>query len=229
MKKTILIVDDEKDILQMLEYNLLKEGYNVLTASNGIEAIDKLIDKPNLIILDIMMPKMDGFEVCKQIRANDDFKYLPIIFLTAKDSEFDEVLGLELGADDFIPKPASPRKVVARIRSLFRRISENKKQTKTSFIDLNGLTIDTEKFLVKIRGDSIKLTKKEFDLLYILVSNPDKVYTREALLVNVWGDDVFVTDRVIDVHIRKLREKMGEFSEIIQTVRGRGYVFRLES
>jgi two-component system alkaline phosphatase synthesis response regulator PhoP len=176
-----------------------------------------------------MMPKMDGFEVCKQIRANDDFKYLPIIFLTAKDSEFDEVLGLELGADDFIPKPASPRKVVARIRSLFRRISENKKQTKTSFIDLNGLTIDTEKFLVKIRGDSIKLTKKEFDLLYILVSNPDKVYTREALLVNVWGDDVFVTDRVIDVHIRKLREKMGEFSEIIQTVRGRGYVFRLES
>jgi len=213
----------------MLEYNLSQEGYKIITATNGIEAIEKLKKKPNLVILDIMMPEMDGFEVCKKIRANADFQHLPIIFLTAKDSEIDEILGLELGADDFIPKPASPRKVVARIRSLFRRISENNNTKNTQIIDLNGLTIDTEKFLVKVHGKPIKLTKKEFDLLHVLVSHPDRVYTREALLLNVWGDDVFVTDRVIDVHIRKLREKMEDFANIIQTIRGRGYVCRLES
>ncbi|GGI26052.1 response regulator transcription factor [Pedobacter mendelii] len=221
----ILIVDDEPDILELIEYNLKKEGYQVFTASNGQEGITvaKKVH-PDLIILDIMMPKMDGIEACRLMRAIPEFKNTFMVFLTARSEEYSEIAGFNVGADDYIAKPIKPRALVSRINAILRRnsgteeISENK-------LEIGDLVIDREAYLVFQGGNKVVLAKKEFELLYLLASKPGKVYTREAILKNIWEDSVVVTNRTIDVHIRKLREKLGE--TYVSTVKGVGYKFEL--
>ncbi|KQS39820.1 response regulator [Pedobacter petrophilus] len=221
----ILIVDDEPDILELIEYNLKKEGYQVFTASNGQEGITvaKKVH-PDLIILDIMMPKMDGIEACRLMRAIPEFKNTFMVFLTARSEEYSEIAGFNVGADDYIAKPIKPRALVSRINAILRRnsgteeVSENK-------LEIGDLVIDREAYLVFQGGNKVVLAKKEFELLYLLASKPGKVYTRESILKNIWEDSVVVTNRTIDVHIRKLREKLGE--TYVSTVKGVGYKFEL--
>ncbi|MBC6110389.1 response regulator transcription factor [Pedobacter fastidiosus] len=221
----ILIVDDEPDILELIEYNLKKEGYQVFLASNGQEGITvaKKVH-PDLIILDIMMPKMDGIEACRLMRAIPEFKNTFMVFLTARSEEYSEIAGFNVGADDYIAKPIKPRALVSRINAILRRnsgteeISENK-------LEIGDLVIDREAYLVFQSGNKVVLAKKEFELLYLLASKPGKVYTRESILKNIWEDSVVVTNRTIDVHIRKLREKLGE--TYVSTVKGVGYKFEL--
>jgi two-component system alkaline phosphatase synthesis response regulator PhoP len=221
----ILIVDDEPDILELVEYNLKKEGYTVFTANNGQEGIT-LAKKvhPDLIVLDIMMPKMDGIEACRLMRAIPEFKNTFMVFLTARSEEYSEIAGFNVGADDYIAKPIKPRALISRINAILRRnnsteeLSENK-------IEIGDLVIDREAYLVFQSGDKVVLAKKEFELLYLLASKPGKVYTRESILKNIWEDSVVVTNRTIDVHIRKLREKLGE--HYVSTVKGVGYKFEL--
>jgi len=221
----ILIVDDEPDILELIEYNLKKEGYQVFSASNGLDgvAMAKKVH-PDLIILDIMMPKMDGIEACRIMRAIPEFKHTFMVFLTARSEEYSEIAGFNVGADDYIAKPIKPRALVSRINAILRRnggseeLSENK-------LEVGDLVIDREAYLVFRDGAKVVLAKKEFELLYLLASKPGKVYTREAILKNIWEDSVVVTNRTIDVHIRKLREKLGE--NYVQTVKGVGYKFEL--
>ncbi|WP_443947203.1 response regulator transcription factor [Pedobacter sp. AW1-32] len=221
----ILIVDDEPDILELIEYNLKKEGYQVFLASNGQEGISvaKKVH-PDLIILDIMMPKMDGIEACRLMRAIPEFKNTFMVFLTARSEEYSEIAGFNVGADDYIAKPIKPRALVSRINAILRRnagteeISENK-------LEIGDLVIDREAYLVFQAGEKVVLAKKEFELLYLLASKPGKVYTRESILKNIWEDSVVVTNRTIDVHIRKLREKLGE--NYVSTVKGVGYKFEL--
>ncbi|GGH05318.1 MULTISPECIES: response regulator transcription factor [Pedobacter] len=221
----ILIVDDEPDILELIEYNLKKEGYQVFTATNGQEGITvaKKVH-PDLIILDIMMPKMDGIEACRLMRAIPEFKNTFMVFLTARSEEYSEIAGFNVGADDYIAKPIKPRALVSRINAILRRnagteeVSENK-------LEIGDLVIDREAYLVFQAGNKVVLAKKEFELLYLLASKPGKVYTRESILKNIWEDSVVVTNRTIDVHIRKLREKLGE--TYVSTVKGVGYKFEL--
>jgi len=221
----ILIVDDEPDILELIEYNLKKEGYQVFLASNGQEGISvaKKVH-PDLIILDIMMPKMDGIEACRLMRAIPEFKNTFMVFLTARSEEYSEIAGFNVGADDYIAKPIKPRALVSRINAILRRnagteeVSENK-------LEIGDLVIDREAYLVFQAGEKVVLAKKEFELLYLLASKPGKVYTRESILKNIWEDSVVVTNRTIDVHIRKLREKLGE--NYVSTVKGVGYKFEL--
>lgn len=221
----ILIVDDEPDILELIEYNLKKEGYQVFTATNGQEGITvaKKVH-PDLIILDIMMPKMDGIEACRLMRAIPEFKNTFMVFLTARSEEYSEIAGFNVGADDYIAKPIKPRALVSRINAILRRnagteeVSENK-------LEIGDLVIDREAYLVFQGGNKVVLAKKEFELLYLLASKPGKVYTRESILKNIWEDSVVVTNRTIDVHIRKLREKLGE--TYVSTVKGVGYKFEL--
>ncbi len=223
-KARILIVDDEPDILEMLSYNLQKEEYSILTANNGAEAIKAAKDfDPDLIILDIMMPEMDGVEVCYQLRELDQFKNTMITFLTARSEDFTQISALEAGGDDFIMKPIKPNLFKSRIKALLRRknnVKEEKKQVKFRFGDL---LINTEKYNVKLKGEKIKMAKKEFELLLLLTSSPGKVFKREEILRKVWGREVIVGDRTIDVHIRKLREKIGD--GYIKTLKGVGYKF----
>lgn len=221
----ILIVDDEPDILELIEYNLKKEGYQVFIATNGQEGITvaKKVH-PDLIILDIMMPKMDGIEACRLMRAIPEFKNTFMVFLTARSEEYSEIAGFNVGADDYIAKPIKPRALVSRINAILRRntgteeVSENK-------LEIGDLVIDREAYLVFQGGNKVVLAKKEFELLYLLASKPGKVYTRESILKNIWEDSVVVTNRTIDVHIRKLREKLGE--TYVSTVKGVGYKFEL--
>ena len=223
MVKKILIVDDEQDIVELLKYNLEKEGYKCYTASNGEEGVAKAKDKkPDLILLDIMMPKVDGIEACRQIRADDDLSEVFIAFLTARGEEYSEIAGFDVGADDYITKPIKPRVLISRIKAL---LSRNKEDINKESIEIGDLLIDRNTFDVTLRGVRMTLPKKEFELLYLLASKPDKVFTREAILNKVWGLDVSVVDRTIDVHIRKIREKIGNDS--IQTVKGVGYKFVL--
>lgn len=220
----ILIVDDEPDILDLLEYNLEQNGFEVHRASNGLEAIEvakKVL--PKMIILDIMMPQMDGIETCRKLRENSQFIQTHIIFLTARTEEYSEVAGFDAGADDYIPKPIKPRVLISRINAILRRDTEVDTE-KPKIILIKDLEINRETFLVtKDDGSEIVLAKKEFELLYFLASKPGKVFSRTILLENVWGTDVLVVDRTVDVHIRKLREKLGE--EYISTVKGVGYKF----
>jgi two-component system, OmpR family, alkaline phosphatase synthesis response regulator PhoP len=227
MKTKILLVDDEPDIVEFLEYNLTREGFEVIKAYDGIEALNKITDKPELVLLDIMMPKMDGYEVCKKIRNMEGYEKIPVVFLTAKSGEVDEILGLELGANDYIQKPISPKKLIARVKSNLRKTSGddsgNKKPIK---ISIGPLTIDREKYVVFVDGEETIFPKKEFEVLYYLANNPGRVFGREALLKDVWGNDVYVVDRTIDVHIRKIREKLEKYSDLIETVKGVGYRFK---
>jgi two-component system, OmpR family, alkaline phosphatase synthesis response regulator PhoP len=218
----ILLVDDEPDILEFLSYNLRKENYDVLTASDGTEAltIAKKV-MPELIILDVMMPGMDGIEVCRKMRAMKELDNTLIAFLTARGEDYSQISGFESGADDYITKPIKPAVFVSRVKALLRRISGTADKDS---IEIGGLRIDKEKFLVIKNNTEIMLPRKEFELLYLLASKPGKVFKREAILDAVWGDDVVVGERTIDVHIRKLREKLGQ--EYIHTIKGVGYKFQ---
>ncbi|WP_316803427.1 response regulator transcription factor [Pedobacter nototheniae] len=221
----ILIVDDEPDILELIEYNLKKEGYQVFLASNGQEGITiaKKVH-PDLIILDIMMPKMDGIEACRLMRAIPEFKNTFMVFLTARSEEYSEIAGFNVGADDYIAKPIKPRALVSRINAILRRNSSSEEVSENK-LEIGDLVIDREAYLVFQGGNKVVLAKKEFELLYLLASKPGKVYTRESILKNIWEDSVVVTNRTIDVHIRKLREKLGE--TYVSTVKGVGYKFEL--
>jgi len=218
----ILVVDDESDILELLKYNLTKEGYDVKTALDGIKGVDIAKSfKPNLIILDIMMPKQDGVETCRQIREIPDLSNTFIIFLTARSEEYSEVAAFDMGADDYITKPIKPRALVSRINALFRR--DSKKNKETAQITIKDLEIDRSSYTVKLQDNVINLPKKEFELLFFLAQNAGKVFSRDDLLQNIWGTDVYVLARTVDVHIRKVREKIGD--DYIVTVKGVGYKF----
>lgn len=221
----ILIVDDEPDILELIEYNLKKENYQVFTAASGQEAISKARKiLPDLIILDIMMPGMDGIEACRILRAMPEFKNTFMVFLTARSEEYSEIAGFNVGADDYIAKPIKPRALISRINAILKRNSMPDEITDNK-LEIGDLVIDREAFMVFRRGEKIVLAKKEFELLYLLASKPGRVYTREVILKNIWEDSVIVTNRTIDVHIRKLREKLGE--NYVSTVKGVGYKFEL--
>ena len=221
--KKVLIVDDEADILEIISYNLLKEGYEILTAKNGIEALGKIeAFKPDLVILDIMMPKMSGVEVCKILRSKPEYNDTLIIFLTALSDESSQIKGLETGADDYISKPISPKVLVSRVNAIFRRL--NKEEGKT--LKLGNMVIDPERFMVILNGNDIVLAKKEFELLYLLASKPGRVFLRNEILSQVWGAEVIVGDRTIDVHIRKIRQKLG--IDCVTTVKGVGYKFEMQ-
>ncbi len=220
--KKVLIVDDEKDIRNIIRYNLEKQGFKCISATDGEGALEKLNKNPDLIILDIMMPEKDGYEVCKIIRAQGNT--VPIIFLTAMDREFDEIKGLECGGDDYLRKPFSPRILIARINSIFRRLEKIKE--KGTFIAYDGLSINTNTYVVKIDGNELTLPRKEFELLAFFMNQPDTVFSRKSLLSSIWEDDVYVVDRTIDVHINRIRSKLMDYKNWIETVKGVGYRFR---
>ena len=219
--KKVLIVDDEPDILEIVSYNLNKEGYEIYTAKDGNEAIEKAkLLRPDLIILDIMMPKKTGVEVCQILRSQTLFEDTLIIFLTALSDEASQIKGLETGADDYVNKPISPKVLVSRVNALFRRMGT--KETDT-VLSLGNISIDPVKFMVTISGQEVVLAKKEFELLFLLASRPGRVFLRNEILSQIWGNEVIVGDRTIDVHIRKIRQKLGV--DCITTVKGVGYKF----
>ena len=219
-KIKILLVDDEPDILEIITYSLENAGYKIYTATNGIEAVEKASKiEPDLIILDVMMPKMDGIEACEIIRNNPKTKNILITFLSARGEDYSQIAGFNAGADDYITKPIKPKILLSKVKSLLRRITIDKDE----IIQLEDLIIDRSSYKVSYKGEKINLPRKEFELLYLLASTPGKVFKRENILESVWGKDVIVGDRTIDVHIRKLREKIG--SAFFETVKGVGYKF----
>lgn len=218
----ILIADDEPDILEILKYNLTKEGYEVVTAKDGDEAIAKAKQmQPDLVILDIMMPRKNGVEVCEILRAQPQFKDTLILFLTALSDEATQIKGLTTGADDYVSKPISPQVFLSKVNALFRRL----KKKESTAIEYSGLVIDPQKYIVEVQGKEHVLAKKEFELLHLLASKPGRVFLRNEILSQVWGNDVIVGDRTIDVHIRKIRQKLD--LDCITTVKGVGYKFEL--
>ena len=225
-KHKILIVDDEPDILEFLGYNLTKEGFEVFTAENGIEAIDKAKEIiPHLIILDVMMPEMDGIEACDEMRKIPELGNTLITFLSARGEDYSQIAGFEAGADDYITKPVKPKIFVSKVKALLKRYkpSEGEKTTENPIVTVGDITIDKNRYVVLKDEREMVLPRKEFELLFYLSSEPGKVFTREEIYDKVWGSDVVVGDRTIDVHIRKLREKIG--SEHIKTIKGVGYKF----
>ena len=230
MKKsdiTILCVDDEPDILEILKYNLSNEGYNVLTANDGLSAISKAKEIiPNLIIMDIMMPNMDGIEACEKLRADQKFNDTIIMFLTARGEDYSHVAAYEAGADDYVTKPVKPKILVSKVKGLLRRLKKVI-DNDINEIEFENIKIDREKYKVYISDKILNLPRKEFELLYLLASKPDKVFKRDKIMEMVWGGEVIVGDRTIDVHIRKLREKIGD--KYFKTVKGVGYKFVIES
>ena len=222
-KQTILVVDDERDLLDLIEYNLKKEGFKVLKAENGEEGISKAKGhKPDLILLDIMMPKMDGLEAVEIMRKDDELKKTPIIFLTARSDEKTEIDGLNKGGDDYITKPISTTKLVSRIKAVLRRFDDSE-QTANK-LEVHDLQIDKDRYIVLQEGNEFQLPRKEFELLFFLASRKGRVLDRQTLLNKVWGDNIYVVDRTVDVHVRKIREKLGD--HYIETVKGVGYRFK---
>jgi len=222
----ILVVDDEHDIVDLIAYNLTKEGYQVYQAHNGREGIEMAKQvNPDLIILDVMMPEMDGIEACRLMRSMPEFKHTFMVFLTARSEEYSEIAGFNVGADDYIAKPIKPRALMSRINAILRRNTTEAEISSGDKLEIMDLVIDRDSFLVYRDADRITLAKKEFELLYLLASKPNKVFTREQILKAIWEDSVVVTNRTIDVHIRKLREKIGE--NYVATVKGVGYKFEL--
>jgi two-component system alkaline phosphatase synthesis response regulator PhoP len=218
----ILLVDDEQDILDFLSYNLKKDGFEVHVANNGRDAIEIAKNvTPHLVILDVMMPEMDGIETCRELREIPALKDTMIAFLTARNEDYSQIAGFDVGADDYITKPIKPRVLSSRIKALLRRL--NPEETHIDKMEVGGIKIDIERFLVIKNGEEISLPKKEFKLLALLATKPGKVFTREVILHQIWGDEVIVGDRTIDVHIRKLREKLGD--NFIKTIKGIGYKF----
>ena len=220
----ILAIDDEKDILLLLKYNLEQEGYTVKTVESGVEAL-KIVDKfsPQLILLDIMMPKLDGIETCIKLRSIESLSNIYVIFLTAREEEYSEVAAFDAGADDYITKPIKPRALISRINSFFKRRFTSKDSSLIQ--EVETLKMDKNSYTTILEGKKIYLPKKEFDLLFFLMKNSSKVYSRDSLLRNVWGSGVHVVARTVDVHIRKLREKIGE--NFIKTIKGVGYKFEV--
>ena len=221
MAYKILLVDDEPDILEIISYSLESAGYKVYKANNGLEAIEiakKII--PDLIIMDLMMPKMNGIEACDQIRKSNNLKDVIITFLSARSEDFSKIAGFDAGADDYITKPIKPKVLLSKLKALLRRKNSEQDQ---AIIHINDLIIDRSKYTVELKGIAISLPRKEFELLYLLTSSPNTVFTRSKILDVIWGSDVIVGDRTIDVHIRKLREKIGDSS--FKTIKGVGYKF----
>ncbi|HRG88069.1 MAG TPA: response regulator transcription factor [Chitinophagales bacterium] len=217
----VLLVDDETDVLDFMKYNLEKEGFWVYTARDGVEAIQMAKKmNPHLIILDLMMPKMDGIETCRELRNLPEFKNTIITFLTARDEDYSQIAGFEVGADDYITKPIKPRVFISRIKALLRRLESNESSSK---LQVGDIEIDRERYIVIKSGQEISLPRKEFELMNLLVSKPGRVFKREEILSKVWGNDTIVGDRTIDVHIRKLREKIGD--DYFKTIKGIGYKF----
>lgn len=222
----ILLVDDEPDILEFLSYNINKEGFEVYTAQNGKEAIEKARQvNPHLILLDVMMPEMDGIETCEKLRQDKKLQDTVIAFLTARGEDYSQIAGFDAGADDYITKPVKPKVLVSRIKALLKRFkSANEDENGDNLIIKQAnLVIDKEKYIVIKDGEKLILPKKEFELLVLLINKPDRVFTRDEIFSAVWGDNIIVGDRTIDVHIRKLREKIGE--DHIKTIKGVGYKF----
>jgi two-component system alkaline phosphatase synthesis response regulator PhoP len=220
----ILLVDDEADILEIVGYNLSHEGYKVFTATNGQEAVAKAKkEMPHLIIMDVMMPEMDGMEACEVIRNIPELSNVIITFLTARAEEYSQVAGFEAGADDYITKPIKPKLLLSKVKALLRRLREQEADSET--INLGGIVINREEYKILKEGEEIVLPRKEFELFYLLASRPGKVFKREEILDMVWGNDVVVGGRTIDVHIRKLREKIGD--DLFKTIKGVGYKFEL--
>ena len=223
----ILLVDDEKDILEFLSYNLVKEGFEVSTCQDGQAALN-LLDtfKPNLIVLDVMMPGMDGIETCETIRSNKEYDNILITFLTARSEDYSQVAGLEAGADGYIHKPIKPKVLVSRVKSLLRRKGAVIETSPLDVIEIVDLKIDRERYQVTLDDEPLSLPRKEFEILYLLASKPGKVFNREQIFEKIWGADVVVGGRTIDVHVRKLREKIG--LNYIETVKGVGYKFKTD-
>lgn len=220
--KKILIADDEPDILEILSFNLKAEGYDIITAKNGDEALSKAKQaKPDLIILDVMMPYKNGIEVCNILREDPNFAATLIIFLTALSDETSEIKGLETGADDYLTKPISTKVLVSKVNSLFRRLTKNDFST----LKVGDFEIDRERYIVNLRGEQVVLARKEFELVSLLASKPGKVFLRNEILNKIWGTEVIVGDRTIDVHIRKIRQKLG--IDCVSTVKGVGYRFEI--
>lgn len=216
----ILLVDDEPDILEIVGYNLEKEGFEIITAKNGIEAVKKAErELPHLIIMDVMMPEMDGMEACERIRKNPELSKTVVAFLTARSEDYSQVAGFEVGADDYITKPIKPKLLVSKVKALLRRFTIEDENT--SILKINGLIINREEYKVTHKNEEIILPRKEFELLWLLASQPNKVFKREEILDKVWGSEVIVGDRTIDVHIRKLREKISD--DYFKTIKGVGY------
>lgn len=219
-KETILIVDDEADIREFLKYNLEKSDYKVITAKDGKDGVESFKNEnPDLILLDVMMPGMDGMEVCSMIREMEDIKQPIIAFLTARSEDYSQIAGFEVGGDDYITKPIRPRVLVSRIEALLRRKTVNFRKAGKE----NDLYLDRERFTLIYKGDEVQLPKKEFELLELLISKPGKVFNRDEIMSNVWGNETIVGERTIDVHIRKLREKIGD--DYIRTIKGVGYTY----
>ena len=219
----ILCVDDEPDILEILKYNLSNEGYDISIANDGLSGIKKAKEiNPNLIIMDVMMPNMDGIQACENLRADEKFNDTIIMFLTARGEDYSHVAAYEAGADDYVTKPVKPKVLVSKVKGLLRRFKKVN-DNDINIIEHNDIKIDKEKYKVYISGKTLILPRKEFELLYLLASKPDKVFKRDKIMENVWGGEVIVGDRTIDVHIRKLREKVGD--KYIKTLKGVGYKF----
>jgi two-component system, OmpR family, alkaline phosphatase synthesis response regulator PhoP len=222
MAQKVLLVDDEQDIVDLLKYNLEREGYQVYTALNGRDAIKSAkAHKPDLIVLDIMMPGMDGVEVCMQLRQMPEMQHTMITFLTARGEDYSQIAGFEAGADDYITKPVRPKVFVSKVKAMLKRSGGDRPEGR--ILESNGIKIDLERVLVYVGEQELQLPKKEFELLVLLMSKPGKVFKREEIYGQVWGNELFVGDRTIDVHIRKLREKIGD--ERIKTIKGIGYKF----
>jgi len=226
MKKAkILVVDDEKNIIELVRYNLEKEGFAVISATDGEEALKLVSEKePEMVILDLMLPGIDGLDVCRELKRNDKTSSIQVIMLTAKGEESDIVVGLELGADDYITKPFSPRVLVARVKAVLRRTKGKKEEVK--IIKINKLEIDLIRHHVTFSGTPLALTSTEFNILTFLAQNRGRVFTRDQLLDHAWKEESFVVDRTVDVHIRRLRQKLGQGSQLIETIRGVGYRFK---
>lgn len=222
MLQKVLLVDDEPDIIELLKYNLEREGYQVSTALNGRDAIKAAkANRPDLIVLDIMMPGMDGVEVCNQLRQLPEFKHTLITFLTARSEDYSQIAGFEAGADDYITKPVRPKVFVTKVKALLKRSGTDRPDGQV--LEANGVKVDLERVSVSVEGVDMQLPKKEFELLVLLIGKPGKVFKREEIYSQIWGNELFVGERTIDVHIRKLREKIGD--ERIRTVKGIGYTF----
>jgi len=220
----ILVVDDEQDILELIRHTLNKEGYEVHVAANGQQAVEKAKKiKPSLILMDVMMPVLDGMEACRQLKEDPETATLPIIFLTARSEEFAELAGFEAGADDYISKPIRSRVLLSRIRAILRRNTGGSAEEEVVKLEFEDLIIDRERFVVEYQGKSLQFPRKEFELLSFLASKPGRVFSRDEILENVWGNEVLVVDRTIDVHVRKIREKLED--RYIFTVKGVGYKF----
>lgn len=225
-KFNVLLVDDEVDVLEFLSYNLKKEGFKVSTATNGREAIKKAIaEVPHLIILDVMMPEMDGIATCEEIKQIPALKNSLVIFLTARGEDYSQIAGFDAGADDYVTKPIKPKLLISRVKALLRRYQDDKNTITPEQLEVKDFVIDSERFIVINKGKEIILPKKEFELLRLLASKPNKVFSREEIFSKIWGDNVIVGDRTIDVHVRKIREKIG--IENITTVKGVGYKFEV--